>query len=299
MALSLTDAQKQALDVAFQRLLESEGVINGLPFSLSAALSSSGSSITLDTVGGSPNANAATIIDSVLKLQPADGSHPGVMTAGAQSIGGAKTFNSSVTSGGGFVSTFTSASVLGGTADFALNHVSNSAPSLANFGGALELGGITPNSPTEADIYLGSMQNRTTGSIVEFLNCYGGAGGAERSVYKFGASGDFSADGYLTLGMGRNDGRLQSDTGALYLESANGPLVLWNKGADNVADFYSTGGGSLVASVTASGKVLATGGVGVGNSAAATTPGAVVKKMEIFDANGASLGFIAIYNSIT
>lgn len=46
-------------------------------------------------------------------------------------------------------------------------------------------------------------------------------------------------------------------------------------------------------------KVLTSGALGVGNTAAATTPGSVVRKMEIFDASGSSLGFIAIYSSIT
>ncbi len=46
-------------------------------------------------------------------------------------------------------------------------------------------------------------------------------------------------------------------------------------------------------------KITAALGIGVGNSAAATTPGSVVKKMEVFDATGASLGFVPIYNSIT
>lgn len=46
-------------------------------------------------------------------------------------------------------------------------------------------------------------------------------------------------------------------------------------------------------------KVVAVQGIGVGNSAAATTPGTVVKKMEVFDASGNSLGFVPIYSSIT
>ena len=40
--------------------------------------------------------------------------------------------------------------------------------------------------------------------------------------------------------------------------------------------------------------VTATQGIVVGNSAAATTPGSVVKKMEVFDAAGVSLGFVPI-----
>lgn len=47
------------------------------------------------------------------------------------------------------------------------------------------------------------------------------------------------------------------------------------------------------------GKVIATAGLGVGNSASATTPGSVVKKMEVFDAAGNSLGFLPIYDAIT
>jgi hypothetical protein len=37
----------------------------------------------------------------------------------------------------------------------------------------------------------------------------------------------------------------------------------------------------------------------LGNSAPATTPGSVVNKVEVFDASGTSLGFVAIYASIT
>lgn len=46
-------------------------------------------------------------------------------------------------------------------------------------------------------------------------------------------------------------------------------------------------------------KVLATGGIGVGNSASASSLGTLSKKMEVFDAAGASLGFVPIYTSIT
>ena len=46
-------------------------------------------------------------------------------------------------------------------------------------------------------------------------------------------------------------------------------------------------------------QVRFSGSIGVGNSAAATTPGTVVQKIEIFDASGSSLGFIPVYDSIT
>lgn len=46
------------------------------------------------------------------------------------------------------------------------------------------------------------------------------------------------------------------------------------------------------------GKIISQGGFGVGNSVAATTPSTVVRKIEVFDNVGASLGFVPVYASI-
>jgi len=46
-------------------------------------------------------------------------------------------------------------------------------------------------------------------------------------------------------------------------------------------------------------KLIAQGGIGVGNYAAATTPGSVVKKIQVFDEFGNSLGYVPVYSSIT
>ncbi|MEH1129128.1 right-handed parallel beta-helix repeat-containing protein [Micromonospora sp. CPCC 206061] len=51
-------------------------------------------------------------------------------------------------------------------------------------------------------------------------------------------------------------------------------------------------------SLKTTGKVIAIGGLGVGNSVVASTPGSVVRKMEVFSSTGASLGWVPIYNSI-
>ena len=40
-------------------------------------------------------------------------------------------------------------------------------------------------------------------------------------------------------------------------------------------------------------------GIGVGNSAAATTPGNVIKKIQVFNAAGTSIGYVAVYDAIT
>ncbi len=59
-------------------------------------------------------------------------------------------------------------------------------------------------------------------------------------------------------------------------------------------------GGGVIAQ---SGGVIASaafpGGIGVGNSAAATALGSVTKKVQIFDADGVSLGYIPVYDAIT
>ena len=47
---------------------------------------------SLGPVGNSPNLDGASISGSTLTLQPADGTHPGVLTALAQNVGGVKTF---------------------------------------------------------------------------------------------------------------------------------------------------------------------------------------------------------------
>lgn len=55
------------------------------------------SEVTLAAVGSTPSANAASIAsDQTLTLQPADGTHPGVITSGTQTLGGNKTFTGSI-----------------------------------------------------------------------------------------------------------------------------------------------------------------------------------------------------------
>jgi len=54
--------------------------------------------ITLIAVGSSPNANAASLSGQVLNLQPADGTHPGVVSTTTQTFAGNKTFSGTLTS---------------------------------------------------------------------------------------------------------------------------------------------------------------------------------------------------------
>lgn len=54
------------------------------------------STVSFGAVGSTPNANGGGISGGVITLQPADGSFPGLMTAGTQSFAGNKTFLSGV-----------------------------------------------------------------------------------------------------------------------------------------------------------------------------------------------------------
>lgn len=54
--------------------------------------------ISFNTVGSSPNASGASLSVQVVTLQPADGTHPGLITSGTQTLGGNKTFTGSISS---------------------------------------------------------------------------------------------------------------------------------------------------------------------------------------------------------
>lgn len=53
--------------------------------------------VTLGAFGSAPDAKGATISGQVITLQPADGTHPGLLTTGTQTIAGAKTFSNTIT----------------------------------------------------------------------------------------------------------------------------------------------------------------------------------------------------------
>ncbi|MFJ9353769.1 glycosyl hydrolase family 28-related protein [Streptomyces mirabilis] len=81
-----------------------------------------------------------------------------------------------------------------------------------------------------------------------------------------------------------------------------GTTSVLNDGAGNLStkSVYSAGTITAEGDFTSfGGKITAAGGVGVGNSASASTLGILSKKMEVFDASGASLGFVPIYTTIT
>lgn len=92
--------------------------------------------------------------------------------------------------------------------------------------------------------------------------------------------------------IGANTDSSNSSSSFLTNQTAIGAGALVND--DNSIQLGNTD----VVYVNTSGQVRSAS-IGVGNSEDATLPGAVVKKIEIFDNTGASLGFVAVYSSIT
>jgi Pectate lyase superfamily protein len=100
-------------------------------------------------------------------------------------------------------------------------------------------------------------------------------------LFRTGLSGDTGEGGTLRWG---------ADTGA-------GDTFLFRAAA---AFLRTTGTFQADTAVKSTGKGLFTGGLGVGNSAAASVAvGTLVKKIQVFDESGSSLGYIPVYSSIT
>jgi hypothetical protein len=106
--------------------------ITGVPAPVLALLGTNTGDITLATVGSTPVATGASLSGQVLILQPADGTNPGVLTAVAQTIGGAKTFASTIsasnlsgTNTGDQTITLTGGVTGSGTGSFAATVITN------------------------------------------------------------------------------------------------------------------------------------------------------------------------------
>ncbi len=71
---------------------------NTTQITAATATGSNTGDVTLAAVGSSPSANGASLSGQVLTLQPADATHPGLVTVGTQTFAGAKTFSSTLAS---------------------------------------------------------------------------------------------------------------------------------------------------------------------------------------------------------
>lgn len=88
-------AINEANGVLYQNIGGTYVVAPASSFPNLAAAGSSGVT-SVGPVGSTPNANAASISGTVLTLQPADGTHPGLMTTGNQTFAGIKNFSGNI-----------------------------------------------------------------------------------------------------------------------------------------------------------------------------------------------------------
>lgn len=90
--------------------------------------------------------------------------------------------------------------------------------------------------------------------------------------------------------------RVAGDVNERFVINAAGEMA-WGSGSAPVDSILRRIDGGILSN-QAEGKIISQGGFGFGNSAAATTLGSVVKKIEVFDGSGASLGFVPVYATI-
>lgn len=112
------------------------------------------------------------------------------------------------------------------------------------------------------------------------------------------AFGFVSCYGCVFIASTTTSGDVADDLAKLRTPATSGDF--WMNGSDaliwqNDTNVYRHTAGL----VRTDGKFIGVAGLGAGNSAAATTLGSVTKKMQVFDHNGASLGYVAIYDAIT
>ena len=73
----------------------------------------------------------------------------------------------------------------------------------------------------------------------------------------------------------------------------------WEAGSLDTVYVLRTGDTGLTGDFVTTGQFRADAGLGVGNAAAATAMGTVIGAVELFDTAGASIGFLAIYDTFT
>jgi len=151
-------------------------------------------------------------------------------------------------------------------------------------GGSSSSGNLTLNSTTHATkgkIFLGA------NSAYDEVNSRLGVGTTSPSM---------NIDSQRAVaGNSAYGARVIGDAGARFVINADGGMV-WGSGAGSTdVSLFRSAADKL----KTDDMFIAALGIGVGNSAAATTPGTVARKIQVFDAAGASLGFIPVYDAIS
>jgi hypothetical protein len=243
------------------------GNISAANFSGSSSGANTGD-VTVSAVGSTPNANGATLSGQVLNLEPADATNPGVLTAGAQSIGGAKTFTSDP-SATKYIATATAGNT-------AFEAVANAKLTLGGASLTGQAGGFTWDFPgaipgvttygvnsQQLTTPVNSTFSATTGTLNDGTYCYRVAGVDVTANYTLAStetclavSGGAGSNGVI-ITWGKVTGAVSyriygRSTGAeLYMATVSAPTLTWTD------DGSVTPSGALPTSNT-SGKIVST-----------------------------------------
>jgi hypothetical protein len=145
--------------------------------------------VTLAPVGNTPNANAASLSGQQLTLQPADASFPGIVTAGTQTLAGAKTFNDPIflNAASGVGTSYSNPAFripLAGTNQLNLLQLGGTSSNDWEFALGYYTGNLTPTISTRAT---GLMLSMPSGSglfpLSNVTNDLGGPGNKWRNIY--------------------------------------------------------------------------------------------------------------------
>ncbi len=161
-------------------------------------------------------------------------------------------------------------------------------------------------TPTELGLLSGKTSLMSgSGTVVDLDNpVYNGTTGAAlKKLTGYAVSTAYGANNtYLAVGAGYGvkiagvDIWEIASSGAMYVSKSSGANILWaTDGAGDIGAVAGTRPNNLYVKTNA----RVGGNLGVGNSASASTLGTVVKKIEIFNASGTSLGFLPVYDAIT
>ncbi|HEX6686938.1 MAG TPA: right-handed parallel beta-helix repeat-containing protein [Candidatus Limnocylindrales bacterium] len=107
-----------------------------------------------------------------------------------------------------------------------------------------------------------------------------------------------------TVAVGNHVRQAHASFPAVYVTgAATGISLTWNA-VDAAVPYQAPAEAVIIhrggpGQIKTTGKIIAGGGIGVGNSAVANNLGSVVRRIEVFSSTGASLGYIPVYNSIT
>ena len=176
-------------------------------------------------------------------------------------------------------------------------YVANLCPGTSIVGGLISNNGQSgTSSNTFANLYDGNGANGATVCGVTF-GLLGSTATASYHIYSAGvvevAACTFTP-GTATLANFQDPVKVRfSAPGALAWTNAAGTMIFGPNGGDVNLLRFSAG------IVGTSQKLVANGGLCVGNAAPGSALGSLITKMEVFNASGTSLGFVPVYASIT